>query len=86
MYFVCISIQAYSMYVTNLKEFAINVSNDAIPAALLVMVFSYMTQVREIIRFYEQQTIIKKEQQTSAILNSQGDGIIAVKIVPEANQ
>ena len=27
-----------------------------------VMLISYMTQVREIIRFYEQQTVIKKEQ------------------------
>ena len=79
-------IQMYSNYdMTNSKIFAPNIGLT-IPLTVLGICFSYMLQERDLTRFFEQQTIIKKEQQTSDILNSQSDGIVAVKIVQEENQ
>ena len=70
---------------TNSKIFAPNITL-MIGMLVLSICLSYMFQERDLTRFFEKQTIIKKEQQTSDILNSQSDGIVVVKIVQEENQ
>ena len=85
-YMVCALFQMYSNYdMSNSNIFAPNIG-VSIPLLVMGIVLSYMVQERNLMRFFEQQTIIKKEQQTSDILNSQSDGIVVVEIVQEENQ
>ena len=59
---VCLLMFANIRYdMTDSLEFKPNIAK-IIGFSTFGMVLSYMTQVREIIRFYEQQTVIKKEQ------------------------
>ena len=51
----------FSYDMNNSEVFKIMIAKT-IGYSTAMMVLSYMTQVREIIRFYEQQTVIKKEQ------------------------
>ena len=80
-------IHSYLRYdMTNEQVFKLNIACIVLFACLGIGFF-YMSQMRELSRFFQQQTIIKKEQQMELILNSQSDGIVVVKAVtlaPEA--
>ena len=67
---VCVFIFTNFSYDMNDSEVFKIMIAKTIGFSTAVIVLSYMTQVREIIRFYEQQTVIKKGQELSGILNS----------------
>ena len=49
-------------------------------------VWFYILQAREISRFYQQRSAVKKESQVSNVLNSQTDGIIIVEKMQTEHQ
>ena len=45
----------------------------------LGLILFYATQMRELRNFFDHQDTLKKEQQTSQVLNSQSDSIVVVQ-------